>query len=319
MKIMLIGCGAVGLGIAAAIYDSGENPVLIANGQTYDAIKSGGIERRGIFKAVKVGPDRVRVFKNAEACKETGFDYIIVASKTTASAEIADELGGVKDILAPNGKIILFQNGFGTEKPFLRYFDKESMCAGIIITGFERPQRNVSVVTVHSAPALIGCVYGSDGGTFPLAAAIDKGGLPCMATSDIQKTIWSKMLYNCTLNPLGALLGTNYGGLAKSPDAVYLMDKIIEEIFSVMKAAGYKTNWENAEEYKRAFYGKILPPTYGHRASTLQDMERKIKTEIDTLNGAIVELGTRYAVPTPVNSMICRLVKAKESLYLYNQ
>lgn len=315
MKVMLIGCGAVGIGIAASLYDSGVNPTLIAHGATYDAVKNGGIERQGIFKHVKIPHGKIKVYKNAADAAETGFDFVIVCSKTTASEQVAAELGGVKGLLSENGRIVLFQNGFNNDLPFLEYFDKSCMCAGIIITGFERPSRNISVVTVHSAPALIGCIYGGNGGAQDLASAISQGGLPCETTDEIQKTMWSKMLYNCTLNPLGAVLDTNYGGLAASPDAVFLMNKIIEEIFAVMKAAGYSTHWEDAEQYKKDFYEKILPPTYGHRASTLQDIERKIKTEIDSLTGVIVRLGEKFSIDVPVNSMIYRLVKAKESLY----
>lgn len=126
------------------------------------------------------------------------------------------------------------------------------------------------------------------------------------------------MLYNCTLNPLSALLGTSYGGLAQSPDAVFIMNKIIEEIFAVIKAAGYSANWSDADAYKKVFFGKILPPTYKHRSSTLQDIEHRVKTEIDSLTGVIVRLGAEHGIAVPYNAMIYRLVKIKESLYNFD-
>lgn len=315
MKVLLTGCGAVGLGIAAALYDAGARPDLIAQGKTYEAIKNGGIERHGVFKEVSIAKEDVKVYKSAADTGVSGYDFVIVCCKTTASPDVAKDLSSVSGLLAQSGKIVLFQNGFDNDRPFLPYFDREAMCGGSIITGFERPQRNVSVVTVHSAPAQIGGLYGGDGGAKPLADAISAGGLPCVATDHILKTIWSKMLYNCTLNPLGAVLSTSYGGLAQSPDAVFIMNKIIEEIFSAMKAGGFSTYWPDADAYKKDFFEKILPPTYKHRASTLQDMERKIKTEIDTLSGVIVRLGKEHGIPVPFNEMIYSLVKAKESLY----
>lgn len=317
MKLMLMGCGAVGIAVAAALYDAGSDPDLVAQGETLKAIREGGIARRGIFKDVTVPKDRVKVYESVKAAGRAGYDYVIVCCKTTVSPIVAEELGSVPGLLADSGKIVLFQNGFDNERPFLKYFDREKLLAASIITGFERPKRNVSLVTVHSASALIGSLRGGDGGAAPLAAAISAGGFPCETSADIVKAIWSKMLYNCTLNPLSAVLGTNYGGLLASPDAVKLMDGIVEEIFAVMKAAGYAARWPDAKAYKKDFYTKILPPTAGHRASTLQDMERRIKTEIDSLTGVVVRLGEEYGVPVPVNTMLYRLVKAKESLYTY--
>lgn len=316
MKILLIGCGAVGLGIAASLYAAGEEPDLIARGKTYEEIKASGIKRTGIFKEVAVSKDKVRVFESVKAAAKTGYDFVIVAAKTTASESIAKELSEVDGLLAESGKIVLIQNGFDNDRWFLKYFSKYAMCACSIITGFERQKLNITEVTVHSAPALIGAIYGGTGGTEPLAAAIDKGGQPCRVTEDIQKALWTKMLYNCSLNPLGALLDCNYGGLVKSENGVIIISKIIDEIYAVMEAAGYKANLATATEYKKTFFERILPPTYNHRASTLQDIERKTKTEIDSLTGTVVRLGEKYGVDVTTNKMIYNLIKMKESLYL---
>ena len=158
-------------------------------------------------------------------------------------------------------------------------------------------QNHISArVTVLTAPMSIGSIFGEPADACrELSEAIDRGGIPCATTSEIDKTLWSKLLYNCTLNPLSAILGTNYGGLVKSEDSVSLMKEIIAEIFTVMHAAaGHETFWKNAELYESDFFEKILPPTYRHISSTLQDIKRKIPTEIDSLNGAVVKNG--YAV-----------------------
>ena len=94
-----------------------------------------------------------------------------------------------------------------------------------------------------------------------------------------------------------------------------IMDLLIGETFAVMKAAGYSTNWETAEEYMKAFYEKLIPDTYNHRASTLQDIEKKQKTEIDTLNGCIVRLAKEHGVPVPTHEMIVRLIHSIEDNY----
>ena len=91
------------------------------------------------------------------------------------------------------------------------------------------------------------------------------------------------------------------------------MNKIIDEIFEVIDASPYETLWNTADEYREIFYTKLVPDTYNHYSSTHQDIKRKIKTEIDTLNGKVIELGENYGVDVSTNRLIYNLIKAIES------
>ena len=89
----------------------------------------------------------------------------------------------------------------------------------------------------------------------------------------------------------------------------------MDDIFAVMTAAGYHTYWESPEEYRREFYGKLLPDTYHHNSSTLQDIRKKHPTEIDTLTGKILDLAAQHGIPVPVNTMLYRQIKTIEANY----
>lgn len=316
MKVLLIGAGAVGLGIGAALWDAGWDLELVAKGKTKEAIEKNGIVRKGLFPQVVIPAGKVKIYEKLQAINETKYDFILVCTKTTISAQIAEELGQNKHVLQNDGKIILFQNGFGNDEVFLNFFEKQQIYSARVITGFRRPELYVSEVTVHAAPILIGSLYGNSlEGILPLAQAINKGGIPCEVTEEVGKALWAKMLYNCTLNPLGAILNVNYGQLTETSYSTYIMNKIIDEIFQVMTAAGYSTYWENAASYKKEFYEKLIPPTYDHRSSTLQDIERKIITEIESLTHVIVSLGEKFHIAVPYNDMIYNLIKTKECYY----
>lgn len=316
MKVMLIGCGAVGIGFATALYQGGERPVLVARGETGRIIAEQGIGRTGLLGDVTVPADRVRVSESPAAAGETGFDFVLIAAKTTGSEALAAELGAVRNLLKPDGRIVLLQNGLGNENAYLKYFSREQVCFAYICIGFQKAALNRTEITVYSGPAGIGSLTGDESALLsPLAAAISAGGIPTQVREDIEKLLWAKMLYNCTLNPLGAVLRVPYGKLAESGDATQIMNRLIEEIFGVMKAAGCSTFWPDAKAYQKEFYETILPPTYEHRSSTLQDVERKVKTEIDSLNGYIVRLGDRYGADVACNRMLCSLIGAIEDSY----
>ena len=312
MEVLICGSGAIGISIGASLLDSSFNLSFFAQGKTKEAMEEEGIHRRGLFKALDFTPEKFKVFDSYSKIKDR-FDYILVCAKTTSNEDISKNLSENKHLLKDNGKIVIFQNGWHTEKEYLKYFSKEQVYSARVITGFTRPKRNISEITVHSAPILIGSLYGyGTDKVEQLANGINKGGIPCEVTDEVAKALWAKMLYNCTLNPLGAILRVNYGKLAECENSRFIMDKVIEEIFEVIKASNNTTYWENAEEYKKEFYEKLVPSTFEHRASTLQDIERKMKTEIDTLTGSIIKLGKEYGIETPYNIVIYNIIKSLE-------
>ena len=232
-----------------------------------------------------------------------------------ANKTIADELAKNRNIIGRNGKIVLFQNGWGNDEPYLAHFPASKVFNARVITGFERTAPWITKVTVHNAPILLGSLHGENAkGLEPLAKAISDSGIPSAVSDELIQALWAKMLYNTTLNPLGAIMNMSYGELAGSGHLVGIMNRLIEETFAVMKAAGYKTFWNNAKEYQDIFYSKLVPDTFAHRASTLQDIEKRQKTEIDTLNGCIQRIGKQYGIQTPTHDMIVELIRGIEDV-----
>ena len=317
-KVLIIGAGAVGVAIAASLASEGMDVAVLSASRTADAIEKNGVKRCGIFSEITIPAGVVKVYRTYEEIK-TGFNYVIVSSKTMANAEIAAKLAANRSIISENGKIVIFQNGWGNNDEYLKHFDKSEVYNARIITGFQRVTPENSKVTVHTAPILLGSLYGADNEVMaPLANAINLSGIPSEVSADIGKALWAKMLFNTTLNPLGAILNVSYGELSESEHAHMIMDSLIEETYAVLAAEKYETFWKTADEYKEVFYGKLVPDTYKHRSSTLQDIEKKQKTEIDTLNGCIIRLAKKNGIDVPTHNMIYKLIKAIEENMLTN-
>jgi 2-dehydropantoate 2-reductase len=209
---------------------------------------------------------------------------------------------------------VLSQNGWGNAEAFLPVFNKDIIYNARVITGFQRPHPNEVEVTVHAEAIHIGSLFGSPiTAVADLAKAIDAGGIPCETTAEIGRDIWAKMLYNCSLNPVGAVLDVTYGELAEQKSSRMFLDGIIEEAFDVMTRAGYETHWDSVKGFLDVFYSKLVPDTAGHKSSMLQDIAAKKRTEIDALNGAVIELAERLKIPVPYNSVAYNLVKFIEA------
>lgn len=314
MNILIIGAGAVGIGLAASMLSQDANVSIFARGKTARAIKENGIVRCGLFDHYSFSSDELDVYETYNEIPKDTFDYVFITSKTTANDDISQKLNDYRDIMTDSSRIIIFQNGFGNDEPYLRFFDKSKVFSARVITGFARPQRHVSEVTVYTEPILIGSLQKQDPSDLKdIADMITASGIKCELTDEVDKYLWAKMLYNCALNPLGAILDVNYGKLTENEYSMDLMNRIIDEIFEVIKASGYETSWSTPDEYKDIFYSKLVPDTYNHYSSTHQDIQRKIKTEIDSLNGKVIELGEINNIDVSTNRIIYNLIKSIES------
>ena len=311
MKILVIGAGGVGIGLATSVASQGADVSIYARGETAKAIKENGIKRTGLFTHYEIKD--IPVYEKYEDIPKNDFDYIFIASKTTANEDIAKNLNSHRDILKDSTKIIIFQNGFGNDEPYLHYFTKKQVFCARVITGFTRPERHVSEVTVYTEPILLGSLQKEDPKDLQeIADLITESGIKCEITDEVDKYLWAKMLYNCTLNPLGAILDVTYGQLTENPYTLEIMNSIIDEIFEVIKASPYETLWQSPEEYRDLFYSRLVPDTYNHYSSTHQDIKRKIPTEIDTLNGKVIQLGEANNINVNTNKLIYNLIKAIE-------
>ncbi len=314
MNILIIGSGAVGIGLATSLLSQNANLSILARGETATEIKEKGLKRTGLFTHYSFTPDEFNVYEDYTEIPEKTFDYVLISSKTTSNQDISEKLNENRRILKDNFKILICQNGFGNDEAYLRFFKNEEVFCARIITGFTRPERHISEVTVYTEPILLGSLQGADISHLQkIADMITASGINCEINENLDKYLWAKMLYNCTLNPLGAILDVTYGKLTENEYSKELMDKIIDEIFEVINASPYTTLWNTADEYRQIFYSKLVPDTYNHYSSTHQDIKRKIKTEIDTLNGKVIELGEKYGVDVSTNKIIYNLIKAIES------
>ena len=313
LNILNYGAGAVGLGLDSFLLKSGADTAILCRTNTAAALRESGLVRQGIFGPFQALPEALRVFTTLDDLPQQPFDYILVTVKSFDSAAASNDLAQHPSLWNKDTKIILCQNGWGNAEIFAKHFPKEQIFNARVITGFTRPQLNEVEITVHADAVHIGSLFQENlNGIEKLCHAINAGGLPCMPFKDIAKDLWAKMLYNCALNPLGAVLGVSYGELGASQHTRAIMNDIIREIYAVMRASGYSTHWPSPQEYIKVFYEKLVPATAEHKSSTLQSLRSGKKTEIAALNGIVITLAERHGLDVPVNRSVTEMVRFLE-------
>lgn len=314
MKVLIYGGGSVGLGIASCLLKSGTQVDILARETTVLALRQGGLKRTGIFGEYHAPPASFGCYLSLSEVQGGPYDFILVCTKSFDSGDAARDLSRHEPLFDDETKIVLFQNGWGNAEAFLPFFGKDRIYSARVITGFRRPHHNEVNITVHADSIHLGSLFhGHLSRIRDLCNCISAGGIPSQTTDSIEKDLWAKMLYNCALNPLGAILDVPYGALAEHECTRLIMNGIVEEVFEVMNAAGYQTHWSSAKDFLAVFYHKLVPDTAGHKSSTLQDISAKKKTEIEALNGAVIKLAQQHNKSVPYNFVVYNMVKTIEN------
>lgn len=302
MKVLILGAGAVGLSIAAKLSAVADVHAVCRRSHA-DEIAARGLRLTGIWG------EGVFRFSAAEAVPKGGpYDYIFITAKSLDTEAICRSFA---DAIAGH-EVVSLQNGIGNEEIIARYTD--SVIGGTIITGFEWRGTAGVHVTVEAGPVKLGRFPdGLDESVEALVDLLRRAGVRTDGSPHIRADLWAKTIYNCALNPLGAVMDVPYGRL-EDPAAWRIVEGIVGEAFAVVDAEGVRLPWNDAAgylEYLRTFQ---LPATASHHSSMLQDITRGRKTEIDFLNGAVVERAKKHGIPAPVNATIADLIRFKEVL-----
>lgn len=320
-RVLIAGAGALGSVFGGFLKLAGHEVALLGRGPHLDAIRSTGLRIDGIW-----GDYHAEGFTLATAPTTLAgtFDAILITVKSYDTAAIVE---AVAAHLAPDGVMISLQNGLGNVELLIDRVGSERTVGGRVIFGSVIDAPGRVRVTVFAEPVLLGAwplqAPGPRGvGYAPLAQdqaqvwaeRFDHAGVPTRYSTDVHAALWGKVLYNAALNPLGALLGVHYGALMEDTETRAIMDRVIDEAYAVAVSEGARLPWGAADEYRAVFYDRLVPATYDHRSSMLQDLERGRRTEIDAINGAVWKRAVTHGMVAPANELLTRLVHARAAL-----
>ncbi len=312
---LIYGAGAIGSVLGGFLQTMGRSVTYIGRGEHFRALPESGLKISGIWGEKCVPAEEMqrsaRITSTHEGKKKFSIILLCVKAKDTMAAAT-----DAKEMLTEDGIMVSMQNGLDNWEAIASQVGEDRTVGARVIFGAEILEPGHANVTVNADDVLIGEPFLPVNRSLltTLNEDLFQSGIPCRIVSkdEIWAAIWGKVLYNCSLNPLGALLEVAYGDLGENEETRGVIRVIIEEIFMVMKAKGVKAPYRDADEYYHYLLERLLPPTVGHRASMLQDIVLGRQTEIDALNGAISAYARDFGIITPYNDLLTALIKFKE-------
>jgi len=304
VKIVIIGAGAMGCLLGTRVFSQAEVTLFDIDEQTVEQISTHGVLVTELGGAVKSYPVPIIA---AAGEYEGRADVVILFTKsygTTAAARSAQAL------LKEDGFVLTLQNGVGNVEQINQVFDRPCAVAGITAQAANvvRPGHSV-----HAGEGVtrISSLDGYEDQVSELVEIFLQAGLETEVSRDAESLIWGKLLINVGINAFCALLRVHNGVVAEVPPGRELMTAAVHEAAMVAQALGIALPYDDP----MAAVVKVCHDTAANRASMLQDVQRQARTEIDAINGAIVQKGLEVGVATPVNACITQLIKALEATY----
>ena len=311
MKYLVMGAGALGSVFGGLLAEKGHDVTFVGADDHLLVMQGQGLTITGIWGEHRIG--KVKAFFGTEKLSGT-YDVVLLSVKAYHTASVISQ---TLPFIHDRTSVFSIQNGLGNWESIADAVGWDRTVGARVIFGAEVERPGIAKVTVYADKVLLG----SPSGTAPretielVCSHFNEAGIPSALCDDIASFLWGKVLYNCSLNALGAILNVPYGRLQEVPEVLAVMREIIREIFSVAAAKGVKLPYESAEAYYQTLTEIQLPPTALHRSSMLQDMAKGSRlTEIDALNGAISRYGRASGIATPVNDVLTAIIKGFQTM-----
>ena len=141
-----------------------------------------------------------------------------------------------------------------------------------------------------------------------LCSLMNQGGINTALEPDIELKIWKKLVVNCCLNTMCAIVNQNVGQVVSDPSVWTFLDGVVDEI----AAAARLKNVPMAADDARAFLRSVADEARTHEPSMLIDIRNGRKTEIDCLNGAVLRICEQHGVAAPRNQALYTMIRAIE-------
>jgi len=315
MKFAVVGAGAIGAFAGAVLARAGEDVTLIARGAHLRAMQERGVRVRGAIGEFEVHPAAT----DDPAAVGT-VDVVLLTLKSHSLTEMAPRLA---PLLGPETCIVSAQNGI----PWWYFYrhggewegtQLETVDPGGVISRTIDPRRVIGCVVYPSTIIMEpGVVEHIEGTRFAigepdrsksercrgLADTFIRAGLRCPIRTDIRHDMWVKLMGNLAFNPISVLTHATLIEIVRCPETRALAAEIMREAEAVAKRLGIDIGISIEQRLEGA------EKVGHHKTSMLQDLESGRPLELESIAGAVVELGSKLGIPLPSTQAVYACVK----------
>ncbi len=303
-SILIVGAGAMGCLFAARLQEAGATVTLIDN----DAQRLSSIARDGLELSDDSGTRACRPGTSLAQDYRGPVDLVMLFTKGMHSAAA---VGSIAHLAQFRPIAVTLQNGLGNPEILADTFGADRVLKGTAHVPADLAPPNKVVSHGFAELHVGGHVPAAHELADPVAALLTRGGFKTAVSRDIDADVWEKLAFNAALNAM-AMITQSSNGAMNVASGLRIARAVVDETVRVAGKIGLALD---GEQIQRTI-AKALSQHPLHKASMLQDREHGRSTEIENINGAIVRVGEKNGVATPVNATLADLVRTIESSVL---
>jgi 2-dehydropantoate 2-reductase len=304
-RIGVIGAGAIGSILGAHLARAGREVVLIESGPRFAQIQQHGIATTG---ALEVPTQRPTLLASVDELAGMPLEALFISTKAWSLRSLLPALAQALD---PGAVVVSFQNGIGPEEELAACFDRARVCRGVVnFAGGVAPAGDRVNVAWSTPPNYLGPLQDGDERARELATLLTAAGLETklLTAHEVKTRVFWKAILNAALMPLCASTGITMRKAMTTPHTRSLARRVIREGLAVAAAMGYHYG-ENALGEALAY----LDRGGDHMPSMWVDLQHDLPTEIEYINGKIVQLGKMFSnVDVEANAFLSAMIVTLE-------
>jgi len=290
----------------ARLSGGGHRVVLIdVRDEQVDAINARGLTLEDETRVATVRPVARRPADASDSA-----ELVLLFTKAFHSA---GALAGACAVIGPGTWVMTLQNGLGNVEVIRDYIGDDTR---IVVGTTTLPADRVGPGRVRTHGGGQTKIMAVAGGVTDrlraIAAAFTACGLATEVSEDVFTSIWEKLAFNCAMNALAAVTGFTVGEMGRAAEGRAIVDRVATEVVTVARRKGIPADLERV----RGVIAMAFREHTDHKPSMLQDLLAGRPTEIDAINGAVVDEAAKLGMAVPgdvlTTATLCELVRLRE-------
>jgi len=297
----IVGAGSIGCLFAAYLRRAGIDVQLLLRDAASLALwqRNAGIGLQRIDREEIVAVPAV-----AAAQVSTPIRKLLVCTKAHHTRAA---IAALQTAIEPDALVILLQNGMGVYEQIAELLPTATILHGLSTEGAYQTER-FHIVHAGRGETVIGARRPEQQPWAQAAGAELRCELPIIAVDNIGERLWQKLAVNSVINPLTALHGCRNGELLQLPDIDLLLPALCAEVCAVANADGQILNFQELVDNVR----RVCVITAHNRSSMLQDISQRRRSEIDFINGYILQRAAQHGLSCPQQRALFDRLKTLE-------
>ncbi|MCS6984510.1 MAG: 2-dehydropantoate 2-reductase [Leptospiraceae bacterium] len=292
--IAVIGAGAVGSYYGAKLVQAGY-PVSFYSRQA----KAKGVKKLQIRSIDGDFSVKANFYDSTQLMPPS--DIVVVSLKALAQIDYVSLL---RPVLKDDSDIVLLQNGILGEETLHELFPGKPVHGALAFTCIERIRPGLIEHSDYGLIKMAPLEKKYIARTRRIASYLQEAGIDVKVETNLRQVRWEKLLWNIPYNCLSVVLRADTREIMADPEAVKLVQDIMQEVVRVAVRDGVKLSSKNVEEMLEKT--KKMKP---YRTSMLLDYLKGREIELEAILGIPVKLAGKLKVAVPKMEMLLQLLR----------